>query len=132
VEEEEVKPPSGNSSYVEEDKEDDGVSSNEVEGNRVQPVIPSTPVSKGVISLEYYTPIVALLEGQSQIGALKKKKKKENKKGTVTISGDNTVNVALNEGNYFVCVSYVFLFQNLICFLSPFFEIECLFSNYRQ
>jgi hypothetical protein len=102
VDEEEVKSPSGYSSYVEEDKEDDGISSNEVEGNRVQHVIPSTPVSMGVTSLEYYTPIVALLEGQSQIGALKKKR--ENKKGTVTINGDNNVNVSFLNITVFICL----------------------------
>ncbi len=65
--------PSGNSSCA---KKDDGVSSNEVEGNRVKPVIPSTPVSKGVTSPEYDTPIVALLEGHNSQTAVKKKNKK--------------------------------------------------------
>jgi hypothetical protein len=73
VEEEEVEPPSGDSSYAE---EDDGVSSNEVEGNRVKPVIPSTPVSKGVTSPEYDTPIIALLEGHNSQTAVKKKNMK--------------------------------------------------------
>jgi hypothetical protein len=52
-----------------------------------QGVLPSTPVAKGIMSTEYDTPIVALLEGKS----LKKKKKKKT-------SNNNNNNIILNEG----------------------------------
>jgi hypothetical protein len=84
-EEEEVESSSGDSSYDEEN--DDVESIDEVPGNLGQGVLPSTPVAKGIMSTEYDTPIVALLEGKS----LKKKKKKKT-------SNYNNNNIILNEG----------------------------------